>query len=78
MMLLACLAGPVIVGALGVAVLVGVGGAGSAIALCAAVPVATLAWRRRSARRAEPPASPRTPRRDVALGDHGSRRDAAA
>jgi hypothetical protein len=54
LMLLACLAGPAIAGAfgaLGLGVLVGAGGAVLAVALCAAVPAAVLAWRRRSARR---------------------------
>jgi hypothetical protein len=53
-MLLACLAGPVIAGAvdaLGIGVLVGAGGAVFALAVCAAVPAATVAWRRRSRRR---------------------------
>jgi hypothetical protein len=50
LMLIACLAGPVIVGAvgsLGVGVLVGAGGAIFAFALCALVPAAALARRRR-------------------------------
>jgi hypothetical protein len=45
-MLIACLAGPLLsgaVGALGVGLLVGTGGA----ALCIAAPAAILAWRRR-------------------------------
>ena len=52
LMLVACLAGPVIagaIGALGVGLLVGAGGVVLALALCAAVPAAALAWRRRSA-----------------------------
>jgi hypothetical protein len=63
LMLLACLAGPAIagaLGALGIGVLVGAGGALFALALCAVVPSATLAWRRRSARRAAPPEPYRT------------------
>jgi hypothetical protein len=54
LMLLACLAGPAIagaIGALGFGVLVGAGGTALAVALCAAVPAATLAWRKRSVRR---------------------------
>jgi hypothetical protein len=53
LMLLACLGGPVLAGALGglgAGVLLGAGGALFALALCAAVPAAALAWRRRSAR----------------------------
>ena len=50
LMLLACLAGPAITGVLGI--LVGAGGVVFALALCAAIPAAALAWRRRSARRA--------------------------
>ena len=51
LMLLACLAGPVLVGAigaLGVGVLVGAGGAIAALALCAAIPALAIAARRRS------------------------------
>jgi hypothetical protein len=54
-MLLACLAGPAIagaVGALGVGVLVSASGGLVAITLCAAVPAAALAGRRRAGRRA--------------------------
>ena len=54
LMMLACLAGPAlagVIGALGVGVLVGAGGAIFALALCAAVPAAVVALRRRSARR---------------------------
>jgi hypothetical protein len=50
LMLAACLAGPAVIGAigaLGVGVLVGVGGAIFALALCAAVPAVALAMRRR-------------------------------
>ena len=57
-MLLACLGGPALVGALGglgVGVLLGAGGGVFALALCAAVPAVTLAWRRRSARRQPTP-----------------------
>ena len=49
--LVACLAGPALagaVGALGVGVLVGAGGAMAAIALCAVVPALVVAARRRS------------------------------
>ena len=52
LMLLACLAGPAIagaVGAIGLGVLAGAGGAVLAIALCAAVPVLALVRRRRDA-----------------------------
>ena len=52
LMMLACLAGPA-VGALGVGVLAGVGGAVVALALCFAVPAGALAWRGRSARARE-------------------------
>lgn len=58
LMLLACVAGPAIagvVGSLGFGLLVGAGGVGFAFALCAAIPAGTLAWRRRSARRAPAP-----------------------
>jgi hypothetical protein len=51
LMLLACLAGPTIagaVGALGIGVLAGAGGAILAVALCFAVPAAAVARRRRS------------------------------
>jgi Na+/melibiose symporter-like transporter len=54
LMLLACLAGPALVGAiggLGIGVLLGAGGAVAALALCAAVPAVAVALRRRSARR---------------------------
>jgi hypothetical protein len=54
LMLLACLAGPALVGAigaLGVGVLVGAGGAIAALAMCAIVPAIAVALRRRSARR---------------------------
>jgi hypothetical protein len=54
LMLLACLAGPVIAGAIsgsGVGVLVGAGGAIAAVAVCAAVPAAMLLWRGRAGRR---------------------------
>jgi hypothetical protein len=58
LMLLACLAGPALVGALsglGAGVLLGAGGAVAAVALCAAVPAVAVAWRRRSARRSPTP-----------------------
>jgi hypothetical protein len=58
LMLVACLAGPAIagaLGALGVGLLVGAGGVILALALCAAVPAAALAWRRRSAARRPTP-----------------------
>jgi hypothetical protein len=58
LMLLACLGGPLLAGAiggLGVGVLLGAGGVIFALALCAAVPVVTLAWRRRSTRRQPTP-----------------------
>jgi hypothetical protein len=51
LMLVACLAGPAVVGAigaLGVGVLVGTGGAIAALALCAAIPALAVAARRRS------------------------------
>jgi hypothetical protein len=54
LMLLACLAGPVVAGALGgrgAGVLLGAGGAVLGLALCAAVPAAVLAIRRRSGHR---------------------------
>ena len=49
-MLIACLAGPLLsaaMGAPGVGLLVGAGGAALTIALCIAAPAAILAWRRR-------------------------------
>jgi len=58
MMLLACLAGPALVGAiggLGVGVLLGAGGAIAALAVCAAVPTIAIVLRRRSARRRPAP-----------------------
>jgi Flp pilus assembly protein TadB len=54
LMLLACLAGPVLAGALGglgAGLLVGAAGVIFALALCAAVPAIGLALRRRAARR---------------------------
>jgi hypothetical protein len=57
LMLLACLGGPALVGALGglgAGVLLG-DGAVFALALCAAVPAVALAWRRRSSRRQPTP-----------------------
>jgi hypothetical protein len=51
LMLLACLGGPALLGALGglgADVLLGAGGAVFAFALCAAAPAVTMAWRRRS------------------------------
>jgi hypothetical protein len=57
-MLVTCLAGPAVAGAigsLGFGVLVGTGGVALAIALCAAVPALALAWRRRTARRTAAP-----------------------
>ena len=51
-MLIACLAGPLLsgaAGALGAGLLVGAGGAIFAIALCMLAPAAVLAWRRRAA-----------------------------
>jgi len=54
LMLLACLGGPALAGAvggLGTGVLLGAGGGVFAFALCAAVPAVVVAWRRRSARR---------------------------
>jgi hypothetical protein len=53
LMLLACLGGPVLAGALGglgAGVLLGAGGVVLALALCAAVPAVVLAMRRRAAR----------------------------
>jgi hypothetical protein len=58
LMLLACLGGPALAGAIGgvgAGVLLGVGGAIFALGLCAAVPAGLVALRRRSARR---PATP--------------------
>jgi hypothetical protein len=58
LMLLACLGGPALVGALGglgAGVLLGAGGVVFALALCAAVPAVAVAWRRRSARRSPTP-----------------------
>jgi hypothetical protein len=58
LMLLACLAGPALVGALGglgAGVVLGAGGAVLALALCVAVPAVALAWRRRSSRRRPTP-----------------------
>ncbi len=58
LMLLACLAGPVLAGALGgigAGVLLGTAGGLFALALCAAVPAVAVALRRRSARRAATP-----------------------
>ena len=54
LMVLACLGGPALVGALGglgAGVLLGAGGAVFALALCAVVPVVALARRLRSSRR---------------------------
>ena len=51
LMLLACLAGPLLAGAigsLGAGVLLGAGGAVFALALCAAIPAAVFAVRRRT------------------------------
>jgi hypothetical protein len=58
LMLVACLAGPVlagVIGALGVGVLLGVGGAVVPLALCAVVPTVAIAARRRSSRRQPKP-----------------------
>ena len=58
LMLLACLGGPALVGALGglgAGVLLGAGGVVLAFALCAAVPAVAVVWRRRSARRSPTP-----------------------
>ena len=58
LMLLACLGGPALAGAiggLGAGVLLGAGGAVFALGLCAAVPVVLVALRRRSARRSATP-----------------------
>ena len=54
LMLLACLAGPVLagtIGGLGIGDLVGAGGAVFALALCAAVPAVVVGLRRRSSTR---------------------------
>jgi hypothetical protein len=53
LMLLACVGGPALAGALGglgAGVLFGAGGAVFALALCLVVPAVAVAWRRRSAR----------------------------
>jgi hypothetical protein len=58
LMLLACLGGPALVGALGglgAGALIGAGGAVFTLALCAVVPAVALAWRRRSSRRQPTP-----------------------
>ena len=58
LMLLACLAGPALagaIGALGLGVLLGAGGVVFAFALCALVPATAMAWLRRSARRQPTP-----------------------
>jgi hypothetical protein len=58
LMLLACFAGPALIGALGglgAGMLVGVGGVVAAVALCAAVPAIAVARRRRTARRSPRP-----------------------
>ena len=58
LMLLACLAGPALAGAiggLGAGVLLGAAGGLFALALCAAVPAVAVALRRRSMRRAATP-----------------------
>ena len=55
-MLLACLAGPLLsgaAGALGAGLLGGAGGAAFAVALCLAAPAAILAWRRKATARLE-------------------------
>ena len=57
-MLLACLAGPILAGALGgigAGILLGAAGGLFALALCAAVPAIFIAQRRRSTRRAPTP-----------------------
>ena len=54
LMMLACIGGPALLGAiggLGAGVLLGVGGTVAALALCAAVPAVAFLTRRRSARR---------------------------
>lgn len=53
-MLIACLAGPILAGAagaIGVGLLAGAGAAAFALALCALAPAALIAWRRRAATR---------------------------
>jgi hypothetical protein len=58
LMLLACLAGPALIGALGglgAGVLLATGGVVATVALCAAVPAIAVAWRRRTARRSPTP-----------------------
>jgi hypothetical protein len=58
LMLLACLGGPVLAGALGglgAGVVVGAGGVVFALVLCAAVPAVAVALRRRGARRQPTP-----------------------
>jgi hypothetical protein len=58
LILLACLGGPALAGALGglgAGVLLGAGGAVFALALCATVPLVAVAWRRHSARRSPTP-----------------------
>jgi Na+/melibiose symporter-like transporter len=58
LMLVACLGGPVLAGALGglgAGVLLGAGGVVFALALCAAVPAVVVAMRRRAARRQPTP-----------------------
>jgi hypothetical protein len=58
LMLLACVGGPALVGALGAfgaGALLGAGGVAFALALCAAVPAIAVAWRRRSAHRSPTP-----------------------
>jgi Na+/melibiose symporter-like transporter len=58
LMLLACLGGPVLAGALGglgAGILLGAGGVVFALALCAAVPAVVLAVRRRAERRQPAP-----------------------
>ena len=58
LMLLACLGGPALAGAiggLGAGVLLGAGGVVFALALCAAVPAVLVGLRRRSARRTATP-----------------------
>ena len=58
LMLLACLGGPVLAGALGglgAGILLGAGGVVFALALCAAVPAVVVAMPRRAARRRPTP-----------------------
>jgi hypothetical protein len=58
LMLLACVGGPLLAGALGslgAGILVGAGGVVFALALCAAVPAVMVALRRRAARRQPTP-----------------------